>query len=178
MWSFLSNSSLISIPYTTKNYHDSENETLKVQTIQETYPTVIKQSLNVSLFDPSFFNYRSKFLNFFPLDTPLKIEIIFNYHKRNPVQNIACKRITEKSPPVVKTLFITASHFSLDYCRILSNQYIDKILNWQLLRQNLWKILINFHSTLSTNFLLKFQKMLSKWLMLHWWALTLLINVT
>ena len=45
------------------------------QTIHGSYPSLSKQSLNNSLFQPPFFKYISKFIEIFlPPDTPVKIE--------------------------------------------------------------------------------------------------------
>ena len=85
--------------------NDSENENLKLQFIHETYPSVSKQSLDNSLFDPSFFKYTSKFIeHFLPPETSLKMKTILKYHTNDPDLKIVIKRIHENSRPVEKNL--------------------------------------------------------------------------
>ena len=60
----LSRNKLLSNPAT---YNDSEDEHLQVRTIHELHPTLMKQSLNDSFFDPSFFKNTSKLKTFFYL---------------------------------------------------------------------------------------------------------------
>ena len=70
--SFFLHSVLKKNAYTSEIFNDPENENLLLQTIPETYSSVIKQSLNNSFLEPSFFKYASKFNeSFLPSDTPL-----------------------------------------------------------------------------------------------------------
>ena len=63
---------------------DSDGEIQQLQTIQETYPSVTKQSLNQLDCDPSIFRDSSKFKYFFLLpDTPLDVDTIVNYQGIN-----------------------------------------------------------------------------------------------
>ena len=48
-------------PCTSEKCNDSEDENLQLQAIHEIYLSVIKQSLNDSISDPSFFKDTSKF---------------------------------------------------------------------------------------------------------------------
>ena len=62
-------------PPVCEKFIDSEDKIPQLQTTRETYySSVIKQSLNGSLFDPSFSEHTSK-INEFPLppETPLRI---------------------------------------------------------------------------------------------------------
>ena len=73
-------------PSTSEKYNDSENQNLQLKTIHELKQSAIKQSLNKSFFDPSFFKYTTKYNEFFlPPDTPLKFETILNHQKRDLV---------------------------------------------------------------------------------------------
>ena len=83
------------MPTTSEKCNDSENEILQLQNIHETYPTVTKQSLNNSIFDPSFLNYTSKFIEILlPPDTPVIIDTILKFQKGDSVPKIVYKWIT------------------------------------------------------------------------------------
>ena len=58
-------------------FNDSANENSQLQTIRETILPVVKQSSNISFFDPSFFKYTSETKDFFlSLHSPLNLERI------------------------------------------------------------------------------------------------------
>ena len=88
-------------PSTSEQHIDSENEILQLQTIHETYPSVIKESLIIAFFDPSFFDpsffiYTSKYSEIcMPPDTPFFVETILNYQKRDLFLKVVYKRTTE-----------------------------------------------------------------------------------
>ena len=50
----------VNSPSTSEKYKHSEDEVLQLQTIHQTYPSVIEQSLNIWFHDSSFFKYTSK----------------------------------------------------------------------------------------------------------------------
>ena len=105
-----------------EKFNDSESESL--QAIHETYPSVNKQSMNHSYFDPSFSKYTSKFKEFLlPQDTLLNFETELNIGRRDLVVKILYNWIPEKSRPVLKTPVITASPFLLEYYRLFPNVY-------------------------------------------------------
>ena len=67
-------------PSTSEKVNDSEKEKLQPQTIHGTYPSVIKQSLNFSFFDASFFKRFSISNETFLLcDTLMKLDTILKY---------------------------------------------------------------------------------------------------
>ena len=83
-----------------------------MQILQETYLSVIKQSLNESFFDPSFCKNTSESNELcLPPDISLIIERILKYQKRDPVLKFVSKGISENSKAFVKTHVITASRF-------------------------------------------------------------------
>ena len=92
---------LISNPPTSGKATDSGNEHLHLQTIIELDPPVIKQSLKISFFDPSFFKYTSKFIeSFLPVIPQLNLEFRLKNQKRQPALTIVLERITGSSRPV------------------------------------------------------------------------------
>ena len=89
---------------------------LQLQTLDEIYLSVMKQSLNDSFNDPSFFKNTSKFKDFFiSPDNSLTIGTKLNYLRRDPVLKIVYRWIIEISQPVMKTHIITARPFLREY---------------------------------------------------------------
>ena len=71
--------------------NDCGNENLQLRTIHETCLPLIKQTLIISFFDKSFFNYTSRNIEIFlPPGTPLNIETKLKYQKRDPDQERRC----------------------------------------------------------------------------------------
>ena len=71
-------------PFTSEKSEKFTYRNLQVQTIHEIYPSVIKQSLNNSFFDPSFFKPTSKYNDFFsPPATLFDIEGTVKYQKKS-----------------------------------------------------------------------------------------------
>ena len=85
-----------------------------MQTIHEIFPSVIKQSFNISYFDP-IFQQTSKFFDLFATpNAPLNFEKILKHQKRDAVLTIVKQWITENSRPVVRTPILSASSFLLE----------------------------------------------------------------
>ena len=132
---------LITHPYTSDKDDDSHDQHLPLQKIHETYPSVVKQSLNVSFSDPFFW---PKYWLFFSPDIPLHIETILIYQKRDPVLEIVYKRITKISRPMIITLIITASLFLMENYRFFHILYIDEHYGLITFKNQLLKKMINF----------------------------------
>ena len=64
---FHPNLSLVDHPHFSEKYNDSEDENLQMQTIQRTFPSVVKQSFINSFFDPFFSKQTSIFRDSFYL---------------------------------------------------------------------------------------------------------------
>ena len=76
-------------PSTFGKHNDPANENLQMETIHETYPSVIKQSLIYPSLDPSIFKVSLKLFEIFsPTDTILNFETILKYQKKDPVLRI------------------------------------------------------------------------------------------
>ena len=87
---FLTNS-----PPTTEKSNDSENETLQLQNILEIYASVMEQSPNEFVRDPSFLDQSCKINQFSSLaETPLNIDTILKNHKKHLALKFVCKWIT------------------------------------------------------------------------------------
>ena len=103
-------------PSIAEECNDSENEILKLQSIHETYSSVVKQSLNDLFFDPSFFKYISKIIELsLPPDTPLNIETILQYKRRYILSwGLYTNELMKNSVLLKKTPVINASPFLLE----------------------------------------------------------------
>ena len=101
--------SLIDHPSITEIKNYSDDESLSVQTSHGTYPSVEKQSLNSSTYDPTFFKYRTNFIDFFlPSETPLGTDPILK--KKNPAMQFVYADITEGSGLLKKKMKKNAFH--------------------------------------------------------------------
>ena len=99
---------------TFEKYKDSEAENRQLQTTHESYPSLIKQSLNFSFYDPLLFKHTSKFIELFlPPETTMYVVTELKYQNGDLVLKNVYKWIIEKSPPVTKTSVNTGSPFLL-----------------------------------------------------------------
>ena len=108
--------SLFNSPPFSARYNESESENLQKGTIQEIYPSEMKQSLKNSLIQRSLFTHLTLLKCFYFL----MLHLILNnteLSERDPVLKVVHEWMQEKSRPVAKVPAITAFPFLLEYYR-------------------------------------------------------------